>query len=357
MRLRRWILVAVTGLVLFGGAVYLLRVPFSLQLLEWMAAERLSRPVTNLPDGLHVGLCGAGSPLADSQRSAPCTLVLAGQRLLIIDAGVSAAQNLSRMGFDPGRIEAIFLTHFHSDHIGGLGELMLQRWVSGGHAQPVAVYGPSGVKAVVAGFMQAYQLDQGYRVAHHGPEVVPPLGFGGQALTFSTPAQGEQVVLEDGELQVVAFSVEHAPAEPAVGYRIRYKDRSLVISGDTRVSATLTRAAAGVDLLVHEALSRDMLAVLQRAAEQAGRPAMSKIFADIPAYHSTPEQAARVAREAAVDYLLLNHIVPPLPSSVLHDAFLGQARSIYRGPLQIGRDGDFISLPSGTREILASRRW
>ena len=89
------------------------------------------------------------------------------------------------MALAPGRIEALLLTHFHSDHIDGMGGLMLQRWVGGAHTAPLPVHGPDGVEAVVAGFNAAYTPDRGYRVAHHGPETVPPGGFGGTAKPFS----------------------------------------------------------------------------------------------------------------------------------------------------------------------------
>lgn len=81
------------------------------------------------------------------------------------------------MGFLHGRIEAVFLTHFHSDPIDGLGELMLQRWVSTDNTAPLPVHGPPGVEQVIAGLCQAYAQDQHYRVAHHGEAAVASGGF------------------------------------------------------------------------------------------------------------------------------------------------------------------------------------
>jgi ribonuclease Z len=261
------------------------------------------------------------------------------------------------MGFDPGRIEAIFLTHFHSDHIDGLGELLLQRWVAGGHAQPVPVLGPPGVEAVVQGLMQAYSQDRGYRVAHHGDATVPASGFGGSPRPFAPGADGRVVVLNDGDLEVAAFVVDHSPAEPSVGYRIRYKDRVAVLSGDTKQVASVRREAAGADLLVHEALSVPLVRVLEDAAQATGRANLRKIFADIVDYHTSPEQAAEVARDAKVGMLLLNHIVPPLPLPGMEKAFLGGAPGIFAGPLRVGADGDFVSLPAGSKRIDLQRRF
>ena len=321
-------------------------------------AERLAADALDtLPDGLHVGLCGAGSPFPDDKRLGPCTLVVAGKRLYIVDTGSGSVRNIGKMGFQHGRINAIFLTHFHSDHIDGLGELMLQRWASAANTAPVPVYGPPGVDSVVNGFVQAYTQDQGYRVTHHGEATVPASGFGGAALPFTPGPDGRVVLLKEADLLVTAFSVDHGPVHPAVGYRFDYKGRSVVISGDTKKSAAVQREATGVDLLVHEAMSTPLTHLLENGATQAGRLNLAKIFKDIPNYHSTPEEAAEIARDAKVGYLLLNHIAPPLPLPGLEKAFLGDAPRIYSGPIRVGVDGDFISLPAASSSINHSRRF
>ena len=358
MNLRKFMLSAVLVSALAAAAAYHWRAPLSLALAQRMVAGRMAIDATaDLPDGLHVGLCGAGSPFPDDKRSGPCTLVVAGRRLFVFDAGGGSARNLGKMGFNTGRVEAIFLTHFHSDHIDGLGELMLQRWISAGSAAPVPVHGPAGVDAVVAGFMQAYAQDQRYRVAHHGEATVPRGGFGGTALPFTTGADGRVVLLKDADLEISAFVVDHAPVEPAVGYRITYKGRSAVLSGDTRKSAAVQREAAGADLLVHEALSAPLIELLREGAGQAGRENLRKLFADIIDYHTSPEQAAEVARDAKVGLLLLNHIAPPLPLPGMEAAFLGHAADIFRGPIRVGADGDFVSLPVGSTALNLGRRF
>jgi ribonuclease Z len=340
------------------AAAYVVRVPLSLAVAKHVVASRLAAdPGAELPDGLHAGLCGAGSPFPDDKRSGPCTLVVAGKRMFVFDAGSGSVRNIGKMGFNIGRVEAVFLTHFHSDHIDGLGELMLQRWVLAGNEAPVPVYGPIGVEGVVAGFMQAYALDQGYRVAHHGAATVPPAGFGGVAKPFDSGAEGRVVLVKDGDLEIAAFLVDHAPVHPAVGYRIAYKGRSVVLSGDTRKSRAVQREAAGVDLLVHEALSAPLTAMLQAGAAEAGRANLKKIFADVVDYHSSPEQAAEIARDAKARFLLLNHIAPPLPLPGMEAAFLGRAAETFSGPIRVGADGDFVSLPAGSAEVNIGRRF
>jgi ribonuclease Z len=358
MNLKRSAAIVLAVLVVGAAVGWALRDRLAMSIAARAAQARLGTDaLAALPDGLHVGLCGAGSPFPDERRSGPCTLVVAGTRMLVFDAGSGGVRTLARMGFDAGRIDAIFLTHFHSDHIDGLGEMMMQRWVGGVRDTPVPVHGPAGVTEVVEGFVKAYGADRGYRVAHHGEAAVPPAGFGGTPRPFDTGAAGRVVVLAEGDLEVVAFAVEHPPVAPAVGYRIRYKDRSVVLSGDTRRSDAVRREAQGVDLLVHDALSEPLLALLGRAAQHAGRPQLHKLFGDVVDYHASPEDAARTAAEARVGYLLLNHIVPPLPPLPgLEKAFLGRAPDLFTGPLRVGVDGDFVSLPAGTKRIDPGRR-
>jgi len=133
---RRW-LWGLGGLALLGGGVVLACGPIALRVMRAGAERNFAADLAaELPDGLHVVLCGAGGPLPDPVRSGPCTVVIAGSSLFVVDAGSGGARNLLRMGLPAGRIEALFVTHVHSDHIDGLGELALQRWVGGSNTSP-----------------------------------------------------------------------------------------------------------------------------------------------------------------------------------------------------------------------------
>jgi ribonuclease Z len=176
-------------------------------------------------------------------------------------------------------------------------------------------------------------------------------------MPFTAPESGHLILLKDADLEISAFNVDHSPVHPAVGYAIRYKGRSIVLSGDTKKSTAVQREAEGVDVLVHEALSAPMVGLLEQAATSAGRLNVKKLMADIVDYHTSPEQAAETARDAKVKFLLLNHIAPPLPLPGMEKAFLGTAPDIYSGPLRVGADGDFLSLPVGSTDINVSRRF
>ena len=352
--MRKFLLIVLVVAIGTAMVAWWLRGPIAIRVMTVALETNLQAdPVGDLPDGLHVRLCVAGGPLPDPDRSAACVAIVAGDALYLVDAGSGAARNLIRVGFQPPLVEAIFLTHFHSDHIDGLGELGLLRWTGGSHRLPLSLYGAEGVSEVVQGFNQAYRLDAVYRTAHHGPETAPPTGSGFRAREFSEPALGQStVLLEKDGLRVSMFRVDHPPIAPAVGYRFDYKGRSVVVSGDTSKSENLARFATGVDLLVHEALSPELMGVIQNAAETVGNSTLAKIAADVLDYHASPVEAAEIAASAGVGHLLYYHIVPPMPIPGLASVFLDGVREVYDGPFTLGRDGTSISLPADSDEIV-----
>ncbi len=345
---------AMLALIIGFGATVFQR-PIAMMLIKRTITANAGRDATiGLSDGLHVVLCGTGSPLPDRRHAGPCTLIIAGTHLFVVDAGEGGARTLGAIGMPIGRIEDLFLTHFHSDHIDGLGPLLLLRWSGRPSLTPLPVHGPPGVEQVVAGFNLAYKLDDGYRTAHHGPALMPPSGAGGTALPFAIGAAPVVVLDRDG-VRVTAFPVNHGPVGPAVGYRFDYKGRSVVLSGDTAPTPSLVAAARGADLLVHEALQPRLVALITQALVVKGVANTAQITRDIVNYHSSPEQAADAARAAGVKALLLNHLVPAMPFAYAYPAFLGDAADHFGGPITVGEDGMMLSLPVASTAITSRK--
>lgn len=294
-------------------------------------------------DGLKVFFCGTGSPLPSAKRAQTCTAVFAGDRFFIVDAGTGSWEIVQSAGVPAGRLAGVFLTHFHSDHIGDLSEINLGSWVTARPA-PLSVYGPSGVERVVAGENEAFALDAEYRMAHHGKGVAPLRSKGMIAVAFDGSAP--IVVHEADGLKVTAFPVKHDPVDPAVGYRFDYKGRSVVVSGDTAYSESLIAAAADVDVLIHEAQANHMVKALERAAAKAGNATTAKIFADIPSYHTSPVDAAKAANEAGADWLVLTHFTPAPDNAIAKRIFMRGVSAVRKSKVKMAEDRMLVELPA-----------
>jgi ribonuclease Z len=107
---------------------------------------------------------------------------------------------------------------------------------------------------------------------------------------------------------------------------------------------------------VHEALAPQLVEVITRGATAAGRPNLAQITVDILDYHTSPVEAAEVARDAGVGHLLYNHIVPPLLLRPMQGLFLEGVAEVYDGPVTIGRDGTLVVLEAGSDAIAVEER-
>ena len=356
MKILKPVLVAI-ALLLVAGAIA--RAAFSVQIGEAAFQSAVKKNVgrnalAGLPDGLTVVMVGTGSPLPDPARAGPMTVVAAGDRVFIVDAGAGSGRRFGELALPWAGVEAMFLTHFHSDHIDGLGEVMLQHWAAGGADTPLALYGPEGVEEVAAGFNEAYALDATYRIAHHGTDYIFPSGNGAEAFTFPSDGGAVRVYERDG-LTVTAVPVNHSPIEPAVGYRFDYKGRSVTISGDTVKNQALIDLARGTDVLVHEALNPEFVGEIRDQLKETGQPRLSKIMNDILNYHTTPVEAAEAASEAGAGLLVFTHIVPAQPSRLLYPAYMKGTKAAFDGPIVMGEDGLAFVLPAGSSKIERKR--
>ena len=301
-------------------------------------------------DGLHILFCGTGSPLPGGDRGEACTAVIAGGKLFIFDAGEGAGRSLMRMQAPMGQAAGVFLTHLHSDHINGLGNLALQRWVGSTATALLPLAGPAGTTQVGAAFNAAYALDAGYRTAHHGEAVAPSTGAG-----YAPRDVAPGVVYDAGGVRIAAFAVKHDPVSPAYGYRLDWDGRSVTISGDTAATPTLAKAAVGTDVLVAELLNPMLVKRLENAARAAGQTNRAKIFADIPGYHITPAEAGAAAHAARARQLVFTHIVPAVPG-FMEAMLVKGASDTYSGAVKIAADGDVITI-AADRSITRTSRF
>jgi ribonuclease Z len=321
------------------------------RLMDLAAEQAMSRVDTSVlesPD-LQVILCGTGSPIADPDRASACTAVIAGGHFFLVDAGPGSWEKVDLANLPTGRLEGVFLTHFHSDHIGDLGEAEVQSWIAG-RAQPLDLYGPPGVARIASGLAQVYAADVDARVAHHTDQFMPraAASIAPHEIALGAEPNASAVVFDRGGLRVTMFAVDHRPVAPAVGYRFDWKGRSVVISGDTVKSASLVEHAKGADLLIHEVLDAALVERAVGAARRLGFERMAKLASDIPGYHTSPREAGEVARDAGVAHLVLTHLVPAPRNVLMERAFTHGAHEAYQGEVTLGEDGmRFALAPKG----------
>jgi ribonuclease Z len=284
-------------------------------------AETPSAPVSPPALLFRVTLLGTGNPRPSIDRFGPATLVEAGDQRLLFDCGRGATQRLFQIeGAALLRdIDAVFLTHLHSDHIVGLPDLWLTGWLFGRHF-PLTVTGPKGTSAMAAGLTTAFAADLRLR---HDDEGLP---LEGSRLKAHDALPG--VVLQRPGLSVVAFAVDHGPVRPAFGYRVEFAGRSLVLSGDTRATDSVARQAEGADVLIHEVISPE---AEHRLAAVTDPRAIERILAR----HATPEECGRLFARARPRLAVYSHIVP---SPATADDLVPATRRFYDGPLEVGHD-------------------
>jgi ribonuclease Z len=283
--------------------------------------------VSHAQGDFKVTLLGTASPQPRSDRFGPSTLVEAGDQKLLFDAGRGVPIRLRQIDVPLGKINVLFITHYHSDHTSGIPDVWLTGWLPSPYARrttPFRVIGPVGAKALMSNLEKAYALDIKIRLED---EKLPPEGIA----TIVEEFDKNGVVYEKNGVRVIAFEVEHGPAiKPAVGYRIEFKGRSVVISGDTRYDQNVIKYGTGTDVLVHEVAS--------------ARPellATSVPVQRIIAHHTTPREAGMVFSQTKPKMAVYTHIVllfnEKYPEPTLEEV-IAETRQTYSGPLMVGED-------------------
>ena len=289
----------------------------------WLTATLLAiaTPHRSPPDSTIIVLLGTGTPRPNVDASGPATAIVVGSRTFLFDVGSGVERQLSAAHLPINGVTALFVTHLHSDHTLGLPDLIFTSWVMG-RRQALAVYGPHGLRAMIDHIVAAWSEDiamrtnglehevrNGYRVAVH--EI------------------GPGVVYDSGGVRITAIPILHGAWKEAFGYRIDTPTRSIVISGDTRPSAALAKAAKSVDVLIHEVYPESRVA-------PENRPGGEDWPKYLRAFHTSDVELGRLAASAGPKLVILHHVVR---SGASDDEILaGVRRGGFTGKVMMGAD-------------------
>ncbi len=270
-------------------------------------------------------LTGTGGPPVAPGRAGAGAFVKHRDVVVQFDAGRATCNRLTEAGLRLADLDAVFITHLHSDH-----ELVLSRWLETQFdevANPLPVFAPSGGAArFVQRMLEPYDEDIHIRREHMGSREVVldarefPASF--------TPA--EVWASADRSVVVESVAVHHEPVPDAVAYRVTTPDGSVVISGDTRVCQEVEDFSRHANVLVHEAFRRAPLAHLIEHF-----PRISSILD----YHADPVLLGAMAQRAHVNTVMLTHLGPPPQNEVDEQGFSDDVRAGgYTGHVVVGRD-------------------
>ena len=301
---------------------------------------------------LHIFFCGTGNPQVTMQeiRKPACLAVIGNNEFFLIDAGEGSSQTIASLALPYPAISKVFMTHWHSDHFAGLGSVINDTWKDGRTTQ-FDVYGPFGVDKVVNGINESYYLDALYRTINSDGTLDPAMAMAKS--NYIGQSRTPKEVYNKNDVKVSAFSVDHTPSYPALGYTLGFKNCHVTVSGDTKVVDSLAKASQNVDVLISEVLS----AAIVNAAETAAKADKSiptttldedlEITYSLSKYHANSYDLAKLAADNKVKNLFLTHLVPAIDNSdESKSAFVAGMSDYYKGPMTVANDKDHLILES-----------
>lgn len=346
MARRRVTTLIIFAFVVLAGGYVALRSLGGFDGLERLAIRRALEPqhAELFEDGrLHVFTLGTGSPQLGGGRMPVANAVIAGDEFLLIDAGEGASRTMGELGLPVRGITGVFITHWHSDHFAGLGQVLNQSW-NADRRHEVQVHGPEGVERVMLGLEQMYRDDIRYRSAGDVESNDPTVALGTPTIVSIPAGRPSATVFDRNGVVVRAFHVDHGHVKPALGYRVEYNGKSVVFSGDTLASPLVAAAARDSDLLVHEAVNTRMMRNAIAALRDLGSEVDARRAEGVIGYHADTIGVAKVAAEAAVGRLVLTHLIPATSNPLFERLFVSGMSEYYEGPIVVATDGQHFAL-------------
>ena len=276
---------------------------------------------------------GTGMPLVVPDRAGPGVLIRSGGLCLQFDVGRSTSARIVAAGTALPELSAVFLTHYHSDHVVGLQDLVLSHWIADFDdvAPRLPIVAPNGPTIrFCERMLDIWDDDLDVRALHNHRTPEPKIDLIG----FDTPGEPTEV-WSHGDVRVIAGPVRHEPVVGAVGYRVETPDGIIVITGDTLVCDEVAALASGADVVIYEAMRFDWV---------YGNPPSIHYITE---YHADTRLIGAQMAELDMDTVMLTHLIPPPASPEDRQAFVDDLRGGgYTGTVVVCDDLERLMLGS-----------
>ncbi|MBX2883712.1 MAG: MBL fold metallo-hydrolase [Granulosicoccus sp.] len=267
-----------------------------------------------------------GGPRITKGAPWPTSSVLEiGGQPYLIDCGLGVTRQFAEAGYTFDQLSTIFITHHHSDHNLEFGPLLHTCWTSA-RPHPIKAYGPKGMHNLLNGFFAANVFDIETRMADEKQADLREL--------ISVQEYSEGIVMEDDRVKVSALKVVHPPIVECYALKFEFDNKTVVFSGDTTWYEPFVQFCVGADFLVHEVM---LASGVDKLCERL-KDTKPNLKAHLLSSHTLAADVGRVASDANVGHLILNHFVPSDDPSITAADFEREVRTSWSGPLSSGFD-------------------
>jgi len=240
-------------------------------------------------------LLGTGCPKIDHKRFGPSNLINSSKSSILVDCGSGVTQRLHEAKISSANIDALFLTHLHSDHVVDLYQLIISSWHSY-RIRPWKIYGPKGTKKFVTKIMSAWRDERTQRIRYEKRSSIDAFNI----KVFEFEEYGK-IKIKDFTIEY--FTVDHMPVKYAYGFNFYNNKKKLTISGDTKPCENLMKYGQLTDLLLHEVFIEGEI---QRVIKMRSEITLH----NVKKYHTTSSMVGKIAKLTRCKKLVLTHFVP-----------------------------------------------